>query len=377
MLLNHFHRTVPAGSSRCFEVSRMHEYVGNMHMHTTASDGHGTHDEVADAAIQAQLDFIVITDHNLLPEGLDGYYFRGHRPVLRLIGQEVHDERRVPEKSHLLVYGAGQDLSKHAADPQGLIKVVRQTGGMSFLAHPSDCAVPRYGQQDLSWDDWDVVRFTGLELWNFMTAFKCQLRTRAHALYYALFPSQVRCGPPRTLLERWDRMLIGGQRVVAIGNSDAHALPVNVGPLRRTIFPYEWLFKAVNTHILTEKPLTGDAEADAMRIYEAIQNGRCFVANDLRADARGFMFSGHSEFGNATMGDRLRFRLGATLQISTPRPADLRLIRHGEPVRSWKAVQHGVQSIAQPGAYRVEARMARPRGSLAWIYSNPIYAESV
>ena len=64
----------------------MREYVGNLHMHTTLSDGHGTHAEVADAAIQAGLDFIVVTDHNVLPTELEGYHFRGFQRILQLIG---------------------------------------------------------------------------------------------------------------------------------------------------------------------------------------------------------------------------------------------------------------------------------------------------
>jgi len=38
----------------------MHEYVGNVHMHTTYSDGTGTFDDLVAAAHHAHLDFIYV-----------------------------------------------------------------------------------------------------------------------------------------------------------------------------------------------------------------------------------------------------------------------------------------------------------------------------
>ena len=352
----------------------MHEVVGNLHMHTTTSDGHGSQDEVADAAIKAGLDFIVVTDHNTLPTELTGYYYLGHERILRLIGQEVHDVGRKPEKSHLLIYGTHEDLSRFADQPQVLIREVKKRGGLAFLAHPVDCGVPQYDQPELSWDDWEVEGYTGIEIWNFMTSFKCLLRSRFHAAFYGLLPSRIGRGPEIGLVERWDRMLDEGNQVVAIGNADAHALPVRLGPIRRTIFPYEWLFRAVNTHVLLDEPLSGEAVEDEKQIYHAVEQGRCFVGYDRSAPTRDFMFSAHSEHGKAIMGERLRFGLGATLQVSTPYPAHIRILRAGQVVREWSATQHAVQSVDEPGAYRVEANLAGG-ASAPWIFSNPIYIE--
>ena len=43
----------------------MPEIVINLHMHTTYSDGSGTHADIANAAIKAGLDAVIITDHNV------------------------------------------------------------------------------------------------------------------------------------------------------------------------------------------------------------------------------------------------------------------------------------------------------------------------
>ena len=52
----------------------MIEVAGNMHMHTYYSDGEGWHDDIADAAIEAGLDFVIVTDHNIWVDYIDGYY---------------------------------------------------------------------------------------------------------------------------------------------------------------------------------------------------------------------------------------------------------------------------------------------------------------
>ena len=51
------------------------------------------------------------------------------------------------------------------------------------------------------------------------------------------------------------------RRPVGIGSADAHGTRFTVGPLTHTVFPYDFLFSCVNTHLLTKSPLTGDAVA--------------------------------------------------------------------------------------------------------------------
>ena len=62
----------------------------------------------------------------------------GAEPLLLLVGEEVHDQDRDPQKNHLLVFNANRDLSHLADDPQTLINGVNDVGGLSFIAHPRD-----------------------------------------------------------------------------------------------------------------------------------------------------------------------------------------------------------------------------------------------
>jgi hypothetical protein len=351
----------------------IHEYVGNLHNHSIYSDGHGSHDEIALAAIRAGLDFVVITDHNVWVDGMDGYRYLGKKRLLLLTGEEIHDQVREPQKNHLLVYEAKEELAPFATDPQELIDEVRQAGGLSFIAHPVDPAAPLFGEDDLSWVDWEVDGFTGLEIWNFMSEFKSQLSSLPAAFLLAYSPKRSAHGPFPEVLERWDELLTAGNRIVAIGGADAHAAPYRKGPFKRIILPYEFLFRAVNTHVLSETPLVGDAQQDRSLLFHNISRGRCFVGFDLPAPTHGFRFSAQGADDQAIMGDYIPARNGVTLQIKSPSRAELSILHNGERVRIWKNQDTAVYTVRSPGAYRVEAHIEFEGNRCGWIFSNPIY----
>jgi len=351
----------------------MREIVVNLHMHTRYSDGSGTHKDIAQAAMETGLDAVIVTDHNILVQGVEGYYRVPPRRVLLLVGQEVHDQDRVPQKNHLLVFNANRDLSSLADDPQTLINGVRDAGGICFIAHPKDPEAPAFNEDDISWVDWNVQNYTGIELWNGLSELKTVIPTKLHAIFYAFFPQFIGHGPIPETLGRWDDLLASGRPVVAIGGSDAHALDLHIGPIHRVIFPYEFHFRTVNTHIFIPEPLTGDIPTDKKMIYDALAAGRCFVAYDLPASTRGFTFKAKGLERSAVMGEEIAVKGGMTLQAHLPAQADIHLIKDGKRIRLWKNSYACTYSATEPGVYRVEvyrSYLGRKRG---WIYSNPIY----
>ncbi|HXD10344.1 MAG TPA: CehA/McbA family metallohydrolase [Anaerolineales bacterium] len=351
----------------------MHEIVVNLHMHTRFSDGSGTHKDIAQAAIRTGLDAVIVTDHNVLVQGLEGYYRDSRSRVLLLVGQEVHDQDRDPQKNHLLVFNANRDLSALADDPQALINGVREAGGICFIAHPKDPEAPTFKETDISWENWDVQNFTGIELWNGLSELKTVIPTKWHGVFYAFFPQFIGHNPMPETVQRWDELLTTGRRIVAVGGSDAHALPMHMGPIHRKIFPYEFHFKTINTHLFIPEPLTGDVATDKRMIYEAITEGHCFVAYDLPGPTRGFTFKARGLGQSAMMGDTLPAKGGVTLQAHIPTPAELRLIKDGQQIGIWKNSYACTYIATEPGVYRVEVYrnyLGRKRG---WIYSNPIY----
>lgn len=357
----------------------MQEIVVNLHMHTRYSDGSGVHKDIAHAAIKTGVDTVIVTDHNVLVRGVEGYYRSSSRVrtrgVLLLVGQEVHDQARAPQKNHLLIFNAERDLSTLANDPQTLINGVREAGGLSFIAHPRDPAAPAFNETDISWEDWNVENFTGIELWNGLSELKTVVPTKLHGLFYAYFPQFIGYSPIRETLNRWDDLLSHGRPIVAIGGSDAHAMRMSLGPLHRVIFPYEFHFKTINTHVFTPEPLTGDAPTDKKMIYDALAAGRCFVGYDLPASTRGFTFKAKGLEQSAIMGEEIPVKGGVTLHAHAPKQAEIHLLKDGERIGVWKNSYAATLSVNEPGVYRVEVYrnyLGRKRG---WIFSNPIYVK--
>jgi len=351
----------------------MHEIIVNLHMHTRYSDGSGTHKDIAQAAIKTSLDAVIVTDHNVLVQGVEGYYRVGPSRVLLLAGQEVHDQDRDPQKNHLLVFNADRDLSSLADDPQALINGVREAGGISFIAHPCDPEAPAFNETDISWEAWGVQNYTGIELWNGLSELKTVIPTKLHGAFYAFFPQLVGHHPLPEVIQRWDELLSSGRPVVAIGGSDAHALHMHMGPFHRVIFPYEFHFKTINTHVFIPEPLTGDVATDKKMIYDALAAGRCFVAYDLPAPTKGFTFKAKGLEHSAIMGEEISVKGGVTLQAHVLTQAEIHLIKDGKRIGVWKNSYACTYSATEPGVYRVEVYRRYLGKKRGWIYSNPIY----
>ena len=351
----------------------MHEVVVNLHMHTRYSDGSGTHRDIARAAFAAGVDVVIVTDHNLLAHGFEGYYKEKNKKILMLIGEEVHDQARDPQKNHLLIFGAARELATFADNPQLLINKVRDAGGLAFLAHPDDPESPAFKEIDISWEDWSVQNYTGIELWNALSELKTILPTKFHGAFYAFFPSLVAHHPIPATVARWDELLSQGQRVVAIGGSDAHALHMSLAGINRVIFPYEFHFRTVNTHVIVADSLSGDVNADKKTIYSALAEGHCFVGYDLPAPTRGFRFTAQGHDKTVIAGDEIPAKGGVTLQAKLPSDAQVRLLKDGVMIQTWQNSKSCTHITTEAGVYRVEA-YRRYLGKLrGWIYSNPIY----
>ncbi len=351
----------------------MHEIVVNLHMHTRYSDGHGSHRDIAQAAIRAGLDAVIVTDHNVLVGGFEGYYIENQKRVLLLIGEEIHDQSRAPQKNHMLVFGAGRELATFAETPQSLIDQVRACGGLSFIAHPNDPAAPAFNEDDISWVDWSVTNFTGIELWNALSELKTLVPTKLHGLMYAFLPALVAHQPLPATLTKWDQLLADGRHITAIGGSDAHATRMRLGPIRRTIFAYDFHFRGVNTHVNLVAPLSGDSNVDMKMIYDALAQGRCFIGYDLPASTRGFRFTAQGRDESAGMGEELPVGQGVTLQAILPFAAHIQLIKDGSPVQTWKHQAACAYIATEPGVYRIEAMRNYLGIKRGWIFSNPIY----
>lgn len=353
----------------------MNEYIINLHIHTNYSDGTGDHKYVAEDAIKAGIDAILFTDHNIYPKGFDKYYKKDGKKVLVIIGEEIHNQAANPQKNHLLVFGAKEELAHLAHDTQNLLDNINQRGGISFLAHPNDPASDTFGEPDLAWENWDVTGYTGIELWNAMSEFKGLLSSFIQGLFYAYNFKKIAHGPQPDTIKLWDKLLMNKQKVVAVAGSDSHEMNVKLGPLKRILFPYRQHFGAVNTHVLTEDELGDDPIKDQEVILSALKQGHCFAAYDLPKPTKGFRFKVNTTKGSFLMGDTVSFKNQPTLQISLPSKSEIRLIRNGVVILNEKSRYGVVHKVTEPGVYRIEVYTHYQGKKRAWIFSNPIYVE--
>ncbi|MEN6478553.1 MAG: CehA/McbA family metallohydrolase [Anaerolineales bacterium] len=350
------------------------EVKGNLHIHTTLSDGTGTHAEVAAAARQAGLAWCIVTDHNAVAFGEQGW----RDGVLLLVGQELNDPAH-PHCNHLLVLGAGVDLAPYAADTAQALAAARAAGGLCLIAHPDEHSAAYSGEPEIPWQRWDLAdQVQGLELWNYMSEFKAHLPNAASALALALWPKLAMRGPFDETLARWDTLLTQGP-CVGVAGSDAHAIEYRMGPLRRRVFGYEYLFRAVNTHALIEGPWPSERtdETAAMlgqRLHDALRAGRCFVSYDALRDGTGFRFGLRLASGaELPMGSTVHWPAEGTLYAEAPAGARARLelwrdgcliVSERGPALTWR--------VEEAGIYRVVARRWYAGAWRTWLLSNAI-----
>jgi hypothetical protein len=134
---------------------------------------------------------------------------------------------------------------------------------------------------------------------------------------------------------------------------------------------YARSFRQLRTHVLCSAPVSGELSHDRALVYDALREGRCYIAVDELAPARGFAFWGEGA-ALVAMGAEAPARGGWTLRARFPRPAELRLFRDGSEI----AVVHGAAldfDVDRPGVYRVEAHLPYRGRQLTWIVSNPLY----
>ena len=343
----------------------MHDLACVVHLHSLHSDGTGTVPEIARAARRARVDVVLLTDHDSLEakrRGEEGWY---GGDVLVLVGSEVSPERR----NHLLAFGIDQEIDHAQLDAAGICRAVRDAGGFGFAAHPFSRGSERFKRAGtgMPFDALDCDALDGIELWSFVNDTGEALGSVRDLLRFVVAPARALDHPPARNTRAWDE-LCRRRRVVALGGLDAHQFGKRVGrfvPLR--IMSYARSFRYMRTHVLCSEAPSGDLEHDRDQVYEALRAGRCYIAVDAIASARGFSF----EAGELVMGQEGPAGR-RVLRALTPLPARLRLLRDGREAASKQgtSLEH---EIEEPGVYRIEARRVAKGRERTWILSNPIY----
>jgi hypothetical protein len=339
-----------------------------VHAHSVHSDGTGTVEQIAAQAARAEVDVVLLTDHDSLEARRRGAE-RYHGPVLVCVGEEVSPKGG----NHYLAFGIDEEIDHDGLSPAGIVAAVAEAGGFGFLAHPFSTGSARFQRvgPGMPWDDLDAPGYTGIELWSFVTDTAEGLASVPDIARFVARPERVVTGPPERNLRGWDALL-ARRPVVAIGGVDAHQIGVRVAgrvPLR--LMSYRRSFSHLRTHVLLDRPRRGEAATDRDAVYAALRAGRCYLAMDSFARANGFAF-GTRGADAVPMGGESQWAEGQVLEARVPRPAELTLLRDGEPVArvDGTMLEHAVES---PGTYRLEARLHAHGAWRTWIVSNPVY----
>ena len=322
-----------------------------------------------EAANRAEVDFLILTDHDerlALADGKEGWY----KKSLLLVGEELSTQA-----GHLLGLRIPDAVWKFGPEPQEAIEDIKEMGGLAFIAHPHH---PRN-----RWEDWTVRLHDGMEVFNGDTLWRMGgwYRLGVELLTYPVNPlysllSAVRY--PYQNIRKWDE-LSQKRPLVGLGGSDAHGIIPLFGRGRGIKIPsYEAIFKVMKNHILTPFKLTGSLHHDKKIIYDSLQQGHCYISFDGLGDPRGFFYAAYIGEQRVIMGDSLPFTPQTTLFIhhNGPSGTEIVLFRNGKPItRDKRASFHYL--VPREGVYRVEVYLPEeflPTGRrFPWIISNPIY----
>jgi hypothetical protein len=341
-----------------------------VHVHSDYSDGTATVGELAAAAAAAGADALLLTDHDSLQARRDGWE-GGHDGVFVLVGTAVS-----PSHGHYLAFGVDREIPHGERSALEIAEAVRDGGGIGFAAHPfsrgGHMLVPAVARRIVRPHGWPALEdprgCDGIELWSLTTDAAESWRTPAEAVRWLRDPeAAVAAGPPAHHLRRWDT-LSARRRVPAIGGLDGHAPGIRVGGRVRSPLSHRRTFDLLRTHLLCERALSGEPQADARTLLAALAMGAAWLACPCVAPAAGARLWAEKSDGSVVAMGAEEPAGRSVLRLRLPREADVRVVRNGVTVRETRDAALDID-VGEPGRYRVEARI---NGRL-WLLSNPVY----
>lgn len=349
------------------------EYKGVLHVHSFLG-GHsrGDFSSIINAALDNQLDFVVMTEHPARHFSTADMTLKGQLAGITFVsGNEVS----TATGDRLLVVPGNEDAGKTGDLSTGnVIAKDRERGSLTFIAYPEEFK---------SWGE----RYDGIEVYNVYTNarrlnplvmfFDALWSYRSYPeLLFSTFYKR-----PAENLKLWDEAVARrGGRVVAVAGNDSHA---NIGLSLRDsagktlvglqLDPYDRSFRLVRIHVLIpgNDPLTHES------LLKALAAGHLYIGFDLFGDSTGFSFIATSTEEQKIQGDDISLNDGEiTLRVHSPVPSRFVLFRDGEVIRDENGGQTKEFVVTEQGAYRVELylpQLPSPVKDQPWIISNPIY----
>ncbi len=328
------------------------EIEGVYHIHTTFSDGRKSLDEIAKLASQADIDFIILTDHG--NPNHESYSSQGwNEGVLVLAGSELSVSR-----GHLVALDFELPSRRFSLNTEDAFYEINAGGGFSIIAHP-------YSKTQWSWGKF--MEYGGIEIINGDTALKKNIIASIPLLPALLIKPEYTflkmLDSPHRNLRKWDK-LNNLHPIYGYFSLDAHLL-------------YRPALNLLRLHLLLQSPLSADFDTAKHQVYEALRKGRFYNSIHAAAHAHGFRFSAEKEEKTTLMGSTVMLDSPVFLNIEAPFPfaKDIHLVHNGKMI--FRSAKDSISyEAAHPGTYRVEVYLTErsPLGkNIPWIISNPIF----
>jgi hypothetical protein len=345
---------------------------GAYHVHTTRSDGDSSPEEVAAAAARAGLQFVIFTDHGDATRPPDPPVYR--HGVLCVDAVEISSAH-----GHVVALGLTQPAPyPFGGEARDVVDDIHRLGGWAIVAHPDSL------KPDLRWRSWGVP-YDAVEWLNADSEWRDESSRRLAAT----FGRYLMRGPetlaslfdrPRQTLQRWDAAT-RGRPVVALAGLDAHggiaATDHQHAPGRYTFVrwpAYEDLFRTLVQAVALDRPLAGQADADAASLLDALRRGRTYSVVTALAHPGVLDVRASDGVTEVPMGGSLPAGPRLTIRATTNAPGSrVVLVRDGTVLAAGTGRLEFAGESA-PGAYRVEVSL--PPATVPWIVANPVYVVS-
>lgn len=323
------------------------DWKGVVHCHSRLShDSKGTMEEITAACDAADMDFVVMTDHQTdesIRDGVRGLVGN----TLFVVGAEV----RSPQGT-LLAFPLVKPL-RNWQHPGLLAKEAHAQGGMVFVCHAEMWKI-----------GWDVPGLDGAEIVNLHAGAMTEgyLGTLGTVMFLPLrwLFERICIRDPR-VFEAWDNHLQRQHPFTPVGGDDAHANVRVYGALGGTIGTYREVFLTLSTHVLAER-------LDEPSLMEAFRLGRTYVSFDVFGEGAGFDFraedAGVVNVGGATVTASSSLRIA----VRPPQAGHIVLLRDGKQVQEVDG-DSLVLVAPPPGIYRTEVSTS---GGHPWLFSSTI-----
>lgn len=324
---------------------------GAYHIHTNRSDGSGSIDDVARAAAEVGLQFVILSDHGTAAAPPEAPSYR--HGVLVIDGVEVSTK-----DGHVVALGL-REASPYplGGEARDVIEDVRRMGGWTIAAHP-DSRKPGLR--------WRGPATDGIEWINADSEWRDdgtrrQLQAALHYLFRPASAIASLFGRPGSTLRRWDQWSRQRQ-VVGLAGVDAHArigIDEQSEPrVARTVLArpsYADMFRTLVQGVWLPRPLSGEANADADHILAAMRAAQTYsVVTAIAAPAVLAVTSTSSSM---------------RAEVAGAPEAVVSLWNDGREVASGRGSSE--TKLSSPGLYRVEVRW--PGVEVPWIISAPVF----